>query len=290
MRGLKHAIVYQGLVRGESHLLQMRGLKRQSVRTGITVNRRIFYRCVDWNTNDAIDRVTVLVASFTDAWIETLLRLKEKLKKWSHLLQMRGLKHFNHLQYEIKNRSHLLQMRGLKLTDPERMECVLESHLLQMRGLKPLYRHHPYNPTTVASFTDAWIETTTVGSVTSRNLSHLLQMRGLKPTGLYMEIEQGVASFTDAWIETYLLICTVIPISSHLLQMRGLKPNDTPTERRPTLSHLLQMRGLKRNTLNLHWPTHTSHLLQMRGLKLWVCHGWHVCRTSHLLQMRGLKP
>ena len=56
----------------------------------------------------------------------------------------------------------------------------------------------------VASFTDAWIETyCDPKQQQTRRMSHLLQMRGLKPGGKKY-IEQGVevASFTDAWIET----------------------------------------------------------------------------------------
>ena len=56
----------------ESHLLQMRGLKR-SVRGQLVVS--------------------AAVASFTDAWIETLTPLDLLYANWSHLLQMRGLKH-----------------------------------------------------------------------------------------------------------------------------------------------------------------------------------------------------
>ena len=55
----------------------------------------------------------------------------------------------------------------------------------------------------VASFTDAWIETTCVEEEFDGILSHLLQMRGLK---------------------LCLLIEVVRTILSHLLQMRGLKP------------------------------------------------------------------
>ena len=54
----------------------------------------------------------------------------------------------------------------------------------------------------VASFTDAWIETT----ITSMILEMLL-----------------VASFTDAWIETEQKSKLISEIKSHLLQMRGLK-------------------------------------------------------------------
>ena len=37
--------------------------------------------------------IYIRVASFTDAWIETLLMITTKVVHWSHLLQMRGLKH-----------------------------------------------------------------------------------------------------------------------------------------------------------------------------------------------------
>ena len=58
----------------ESHLLQMRGLKRL---TPIVII---------WG---------VEVASFTDAWIETASCIDLSLSESSHLLQMRGLKHGN---------------------------------------------------------------------------------------------------------------------------------------------------------------------------------------------------
>ena len=54
----------------------------------------------------------------------------------------------------------------------------------------------------VASFTDAWIETSLNFDDLRQYVSHLLQMRGLKPFDPYQEI-----SFSK----------------SHLLQMRGLK-------------------------------------------------------------------
>ena len=57
----------------------------------------------------------ILVASFTDAWIETMNT--EKVKPWdrSHLLQMRGLKPGEKIIESMNVKSHLLQMRGLKL-------------------------------------------------------------------------------------------------------------------------------------------------------------------------------
>ena len=79
----------------------------------------------------------------------------------------------------------------------------MESHLLQMRGLKLggfvgiTDIHH------VASFTDAWIETSNKEiNVDARGMSHLLQMRGLKHSSIFYDHKHQVASFTDAWIET----------------------------------------------------------------------------------------
>ena len=54
-----------------SHLLQMRGLKLKE---------------------EYEFEIARLVASFTDAWIETEKQLSRITRKSSHLLQMRGLK------------------------------------------------------------------------------------------------------------------------------------------------------------------------------------------------------
>ena len=78
-----------------------------------------------------------MVASFTDAWIETANNEWIFEDKKSHLLQMRGLKPYASIPITKSRMSHLLQMRGLKLINPEARKKALESHLLQMRGLKP---------------------------------------------------------------------------------------------------------------------------------------------------------
>ena len=78
-----------------------------------------------------------MVASFTDAWIETPKAVRMACPAESHLLQMRGLKPVTNKTIGIDKLSHLLQMRGLK---PRIRGFVMrdqESHLLQMRGLKP---------------------------------------------------------------------------------------------------------------------------------------------------------
>ena len=79
----------------------------------------------------------------------------------------------------------------------------MESHLLQMRGLKLPLKRDVTKRTSVASFTDAWIETAKELEESLIDLSHLLQMRGLK---LRKETNPNNIKV------------------SHLLQMRGLKP------------------------------------------------------------------
>ena len=77
----------------------------------------------------------------------------------------------------------------------------MESHLLQMRGLK-LCEEGQLHPASVASFTDAWIETQTV------EVGEMFQVASF--TDAWIETRRWcietlwpwVASFTDAWIET----------------------------------------------------------------------------------------
>ena len=92
MRGLKRTKDADNRTRSSSHLLQMRGLKLQLFFNLKHLSSRIFYRCVDWNAISRVASMGLKVASFTDAWIETLLNLWSSKKKRSHLLQMRGLK------------------------------------------------------------------------------------------------------------------------------------------------------------------------------------------------------
>ena len=81
-------------------------------------------------------------------------------------------------------------------------------------------------PLGVASFTDAWIETT--------RMEYALTIDAVASfTDAWIEtISEGVtdkpeivASFTDAWIETLDLKQDEGEGMSHLLQMRGLKPD-----------------------------------------------------------------
>ena len=77
-----------------------------------------------------------MVASFTDAWIETFIYIVCEDSMESHLLQMRGLKLLLTLKLSLIGLSHLLQMRGLKQQDQKYDDAQRMSHLLQMRGLK----------------------------------------------------------------------------------------------------------------------------------------------------------
>ena len=98
------------------------------------------------------------VASFTDAWIETIkipLKTEEKVvasftDAWIETDVVKSI--------DPTEQSHLLQMRGLKQKKKVRLPPLILSHLLQMRGLKPSPGGIA-KKILVASFTDAWIET-----------------------------------------------------------------------------------------------------------------------------------
>ena len=76
----------------ESHLLQMRGLKLQT--RSIRLSRLVASFTDAWieTGQGGEKRPYPNVASFTDAWIETDRDKSLQLAELSHLLQMRGLK------------------------------------------------------------------------------------------------------------------------------------------------------------------------------------------------------
>ena len=165
---------------------------------------RIFYRCVDWNWYGRCLLALSAVASFTDAWIETLWKLwlysypavASFTDAWietpnllqgvsiemSHLLQMRGLKRVSYAKY-LSYRSRIFY-RCVDWNLGKYILIVLPSlsHLLQMRGLKRNISILSSEGLYVASFTDAWIETI---------------------WWLTIRLQYRVASFTDAWIVTF---------------------------------------------------------------------------------------
>ncbi len=99
----------------ESHLLQMRGLKPgpacDRVTGGIVASFTDAWIETLWNLPTPKN---TYVASFTDAWIETVGGSGIQPIPVSHLLQMRGLKPMEINLFQIHRKSHLLQMRGLK--------------------------------------------------------------------------------------------------------------------------------------------------------------------------------
>ena len=79
----------------------------------------------------------------------------------------------------------------------------MTSHLLQMRGLKQTQQQKAHHEHHVASFTDAWIETSfaalsRVWRVVASFTDAWIETRAL---AIFPE-KMVVASFTDAWIET----------------------------------------------------------------------------------------
>ena len=223
MRGLKLPTDSTNRIITASHLLQMRGLKRwgrykqrtckgrifyrcvdwnlfSQSRTVFEI-RRIFYRCVDWNIFVWIGNIIGIVASFTDAWIET----RKAIFKLTGLL--------SRIFYRCVDWNAGHHIGGL----------FFSSHLLQMRGLKQAFESGK-DLNTVASFTDAWIETSEDDRTTTTRCRIF-----------YRCVD---------WNDIYYKKVYVYRLS-HLLQMRGLKHFDCTAQLPISRSHLLQMRGLK---------------------------------------------
>ena len=119
---------------------------------------RIFYRCVDWNPEPVTRSTTGRGRIFYRCvdWNGKIALLSSGTKK-SHLLQMRGLKQRTspfYTQSTSRIFYRFVDWNILSSTDIGR--------------------------TNVASFTDAWIETSSYIVHSVMTLSHLLQMRGLK--------------------------------------------------------------------------------------------------------------
>ena len=214
---------------------------------------RIFYRCVDWNLLCSWKRNEGFVASFTDAWIETGVGATFQSPAAVASFTDAWIETGNMTLYHIPLRSHLLQMRGLKQYNTSKSNTIASRIFYRCVDWNCRWYSFSYR-WNVASFTDAWIETSITWHLEKAILSHLLQMRGLKlkfkrffgvKAGSHLLQMRGlklcgwcfiwiwfrVASFTDAWIETKRRIMQARRRESHLLQMRGLKP----------LSHLLML-------------------------------------------------
>ena len=82
------------------------------------------------------DVINSLVASFTDAWIETYCRYAERTKPRSHLLQMRGLKRKGIERILPETKVASFTDAWIETYQHDFMRKMEKSHLLQMRGLK----------------------------------------------------------------------------------------------------------------------------------------------------------
>ena len=162
---------------------------------------RIFYRCVDWNMEGVQIIEEAYVASFTDAWIETMISVCQFTPS-------------SRIFYRCVDWNSVPVWRNISIPSRIFYRCVdwnsSPSCGLSAGSSRIFYRCVDWNKiekckavaSSVASFTDAWIET----------------------DGTYVYNEGvNVASFTDAWIETGRQARPEGRGQSHLLQMRGLK-------------------------------------------------------------------
>ena len=141
---------------------------------------RIFYRCVDWNLYWSDSISSIIVASFTDAWIETGYRCPELNAAVGRIF------------YRCVDWNPLYPLPPPPPTVASFTDAWIETRNTETARTgterRIFYRCVDWNnknivcrkPRNVASFTDAWIETVVVNIVNWVNMSHLLQMRGLK--------------------------------------------------------------------------------------------------------------
>ena len=143
----------------ESHLLQMRGLKLDSYKWRYHSRGRIFYRCVDWNWIDKNNRMQAFSRIFYRCvdW-NTVTEVSDKILGQSHLLQMRGLKQWSTCQLRL-----YYSRIFYRCVDWNNRSANSDS---DQYG-RIFYRCVDWNKAcvnrvkaiSVASFTDAWIET-----------------------------------------------------------------------------------------------------------------------------------
>ena len=162
-----------------SHLLQMRGLKLPGLSVRTKILSRIFYRCVDWNDGREYLHHFCIVASFTDAWIETT---PESLRITSILV--------------ASFTDAWIETYILFYAPPEQRRifyrCVDWNGDTWVAGKRHI----------VASFTDAWIETHTYKQVNSYICRIFYRCVDWNLFIIMCTLAYFVASFTDAWIET----------------------------------------------------------------------------------------
>ena len=259
MRGLKHFYLFR--VRASIGRIFYRCVDwNSSSRANISgTNSRIFYRCVDWNSK--------AVKAGRQAHL-------------SHLLQMRGLKPEKYLTANLQSKSHLLQMRGLK-PSPGGIAKKLLRRIFYRCVDWNFFGGISLNIFSVASFTDAWIETTKGMMIQLFRKSRIFyrcvdwneafRIRKLLRVGriFYRCVDWNRQAFLHAYRF----------MGSHLLQMRGLKHAWRGHRIRPYRSHLLQMRGLKRWLLILIPSCHQCRIF-------YRCVDWNlIAKSTELIKL-----
>ena len=160
----------------------MRGLKQWANFQSNEYDSRIFYRCVDWNKINLISVTILIVASFTDAWIETYRNAR--VFSQCHVASFTDA--------WIETISHRIKSLGTisrifyRCVDWNRYRALLPLKFGNVASFTDAWIEtfdfrYDEGEGIVASFTDAWIETSYLKSKEYETVSHLLQMRGLKP-------------------------------------------------------------------------------------------------------------
>ena len=275
---------------------------------------RIFYRCVDWNWRcKKYWSNWTGVASFTDAWIETL--------SWSIRNWYRTVASFTDAWIETyRGWCRRRYWKVASFTDAwiETVISVAEMWNNYVASFTDAWietfdQWDEHKEQMVASFTDAWIETVTKTfiwlSIPVASFTDAWIETNFTPANF---ATWYVASFTDAWIETGITVmgCHTLPVASFTdawIETSSTK-NNWPEE----TSHLLQMRGLKQNMTLYHIPLRcrifyrcvdwnnpeTDTILNQSyvasftdaWIETWQIATANFALLSHLLQMRGLKP
>ena len=122
----------------ESHLLQMRGLKLNGINNLQTL---------------------VFVASFTDAWIETLMYANWQSDAYVASFTDAWIETGHTHTKDVDSQVASFTDAWIETPGGIAKKLLRSSHLLQMRGLKQQVGGFINSFARVASFTDAWIET-----------------------------------------------------------------------------------------------------------------------------------
>ena len=158
----------------------MRGLKPLQVVLICCLFCRIFYRCVDWNFLPLRRLINSKVASFTDAWIETLKLVGHpeefEVASFTDAWIETPIKHLNYIM--VKSRIFY------RCVDWNFETCRASRRVwvasFTDAWIETIEKGNFKCSFDVASFTDAWIETLPEIIFNLKTESHLLQMRGLK--------------------------------------------------------------------------------------------------------------